>query len=137
MRIINVATFTKRFVSIVALAAAAGGVQAVSAADLASAHGYGPGAAAARIGERDPFIDGARKGERDPFTDGARIDERDVYTDGARNVDGSARFVASLDRIGVWASPARSAVAAATLARISNRDGYTEGDDAADPHLVG
>ncbi|MCY0855224.1 hypothetical protein [Cupriavidus sp. D39] len=125
MRIINVATFTKRFVSIVALAAAAGGVQAVSAADLASGHGYGPGAAAARIGERDPF------------TDGARIDKRDVYTDGARNVDGSARFAASLDRIGVWAPPARSAVAAATLARISNRDGYTEGEHAADPRLVG
>ncbi|MGT2490715.1 hypothetical protein ACU4GD_09925 [Cupriavidus basilensis] len=71
MKIINVTFFAKRLVSIVALAAAAGGVQAVSAAELASDHGAGPGAAAARSVERDPFTDGARSGERDVYTDGA------------------------------------------------------------------
>ena len=129
MKIINVATFAKRLVPIIALAAAAGGAQAVSAASLASDHGSGPSAAA------------ARSVARDPFTDGARIGERDVYTDGARYVDGTARFVAGLDRAGVSASPARSSDAAAdraaVLARISNRDGYTESEHAAEPHLAG
>ncbi len=128
MKIINVTIFAKRLVSIVALLAAAGGVQTVSAAELASDHGAGPSAAAARSVERDPFTDGARSGERD------------VYTDGARYVDGTARFVAGLDRVGVSASPTRgsdaAAASAAMLARISNRDGYTEGEHAADPRLA-
>ncbi|KWR76397.1 hypothetical protein [Cupriavidus sp. IDO] len=97
MQAINITTIARHLISAVALAAAVGGAQAASAVVLPADHHGG----AARIAQRDPFTDGARADARDPFTDGARIGAHDVFTDGARNAE-----------------------AAATVARISNRDGY-------------
>jgi hypothetical protein len=109
MQAINITTIARHLISAVALAAAVGGAQAASAVVLPADHDGG----AARIAERDPFTDGARAGARDPFTDGARAGARDPFTDGAR--------IGAHD---VFTDGARNAEAAATLARISNRDGY-------------
>ncbi|WP_454738026.1 hypothetical protein [Cupriavidus necator] len=90
----------------IAIAAAFGAAQSASAAVRPGDHDVG-GITAARSADRDAFTDGARTGERNPFTDGARIGMHDVFTDGARDAGD-----------------------AATIARISNRDGYTETEHA-------
>ncbi|AZG15909.1 copper resistance protein CopQ [Cupriavidus pauculus] len=89
----------------------------------------------ARQGQFDAFSEGARVGKADPFTDGAKVGKADPYTDGAR-------IVAGLDRVGVSASPARSADPYYDGARSVNqprnpfydgartRDIYTDGANA-------
>ncbi|MDT6963608.1 MULTISPECIES: copper resistance protein CopQ [unclassified Cupriavidus] len=89
----------------------------------------------ARQGQFDTFSEGARVGKADPFTDGAKVGKADPYTDGAR-------IVAGLDRVGVSASPARSADPYYDGARSVNqprnpfydgartRDIYTDGANA-------
>ncbi|WP_042878814.1 hypothetical protein [Cupriavidus necator] len=103
----NFSRLARQIVTTVAIAAALGAAaQAASAAVRPGDHDVG-GIAAARPADRDAFTDGARTGERNPFVDGARIGTHDVFTDGARGAGD-----------------------AATIARISNRDGYTESEHA-------
>jgi hypothetical protein len=82
-------------------AAGALGTSARAATVPADQHGYS-------FRSTDAFTDGARK--VDTFTDGAR--DIDAFTDGARKADAfadGAHKVAGLNRVGVSATPARSA----------------------------
>ncbi|WP_354683507.1 copper resistance protein CopQ [Cupriavidus necator] len=123
MPAIHFPRLARQLASVAAIAAALGAAQAASAAVFPGDQNLG-GISAARVADRDVFTDGARIGERSAFTDGAHNGARDAFTEGARS--------GSRD---VFTDGARDDGAGSTVARISNRDGYTESEHA--PGSVG
>ena len=93
-------------------------VGAASGMQAVHAQGLGPQAAAGNA------MAAAVHADRDPFTSGSRTVAPDPFLDGARQPEG-ATLASISNRDGYVAdAPIAQAGSGSTLARISNRDGY-------------